>query len=198
MADWTGIANMALTHLGARQISDLLTDQTTSGRTIRGVYLNLADEVLYAHPWRVALQRFNLGADAVGPLWGPRYAYSFPTDPWALRVWTLGTDDVAFLRGGWDYQWEVEGRKILTDFPPPLPAKFIMRVIDPNQFVGLLGTAISRRIAQEIAFKVTNSREKEATAQQEYEKALATARALDSQQHSTRQSTRSSILGARF
>jgi hypothetical protein len=198
MADWTGIANMTLAHLGARQINDLLTDQSESARAIRGVYLNLADEVLYAHPWKVALQRFMLSADTTGPLWGPQYAYSFPTDPWALRVWTLGSDDVAFLRGGWNYHWEAEGRKILTDFAPPLPAKFIMRVLDPNMFVGLLGTAMSRRIAQEVAFRLTNSREKEAGAGQEYAKALADARSLDSQQRGNRRAASSSILESRF
>lgn len=197
MPDWTGITNMALLGLKVRPVTDILTDTSTAAIAVRSVYLTLADEVLYAHPWKTALKRFKLGQSGTPPVdneW--QYAYDFPTIPYALRAWSIWDGD------GWtDWRsgkWTVEGRQILTNLPPPLSTRFIVRVADPNQFAGLLATAMSRRIKWEVAYTLTNSREKEADARSEFKEALADARSADSQQGTPRDTESHEIESARF
>lgn len=196
MPDWTGIANQALLGLKVRPITDILTDNSTAGQAIRSVYLNLADEVLYAHPWKVALRRFKLGLSASQPDYEWQYAYDFPTDPYALRAWSIWDGDnwLDWRTGA----WAVEGRQILTNLEAPLSCRFIVRVTDPNQFIGLLGTAMSRRIKWEVAYDLTNDRAKEADAKEEYREVLAEAKTLDSQQGTPRDVQSHEIESARF
>lgn len=179
MTDWTSIANMALLQLGARPITSL-DENSNNARNIKSVYEAIRDEVLYSHPWKPAKTRAWLAADAVAPIFGPAYAYTLPADPFCLRPWQVGDEDNWFRED----DWHVEGRQILTDSAPPLRLIFVCRLLDPGQFAGLLATAMARRIAAEIAYRTTNSREKEAAAAQAYEEVLAKARSADAQQGS--------------
>ena len=205
MADWTGIANLALLKLGRRQLTDLLTDTSDSANAIRGIYLTLADEVLYARPWSVAKKRFMLGASGAAPLFGLTYAYDFPTDPYALRCWQVGDDDdFGGGYGGQDGRWTVEGRQVLTDLAAPLPCVFVVRptdangVLDPNKFVGLLGTAMAYRIGWAVAYRLTQSRNKEDEMQEAYERALEMASSIDTSQQTPRPADADEILRARY
>ncbi len=52
----TGIANVALSRLGAERIASISED-TENARLINAVYGTLRDEVLRAHPWNFAIKR---------------------------------------------------------------------------------------------------------------------------------------------
>jgi hypothetical protein len=196
MASWTEIFNSAILPLGQREITSI-DDAVTSARKCKAVYLAMADEVMYSHPWKVAMQRLYVAADAVAPAFGAAFAYTIPSDPFCLRVWRVGDDDDNWFAEGCG-RWEVEGTKILTDLPGPLKVRYIGRVTDPGRFSGMLATAISRRIAMEVAYTLTNSRDSETKATNDYEKILSQARSLDSQQGTPEQLERSSILMARY
>jgi hypothetical protein len=196
MTDWTTIANQALNSLGSRPISTI-DEQSISATRIKGVYLNLRDEVLGAYPWKCALKRMFVPADAKGPDFGAAYYYTLPTEPWCLKPHKIGDDDGRFWNDR-SQRWSVEGRKIITDIPPPIKLIYIQRLEDPNLFSGILASAMSRRIAAEIAFALTNSRDKETAAYQQYNDFLSQARSSDAQQGTTGDTFESEILEARY
>lgn len=195
MTSWTSLSNMALIRLGVREISSL-DDPTPAARKIKSIYEALRDEVLYSHPWKVALRRTFLSSTATAPVFGPSLAYNFPTDPYCLRIWRVGDDEDHWFSEG--ERWEIEGRQILTDMPGPLKVRFIAQITDEAQFAGLVGTAMARRIEAEIAYTLTNSREKEEKAWNDYGAVLIKAQSLDSQQGSAETAMRSEILESRY
>lgn len=198
MTDWTAIFNQALGNLGSPPISDYLIDPSPRAARLRAVYLAVADEVLQAHPWKCALGRAQLGADATAPLFGPSYSYTVPSDPWCLRPVCVGDPDDEENWFGRCDRWQFEGRQILTDLPAPINVRYIKRLTDPNLFTGLLATAMSRRLAWEIAYALTNSREKEQAAEDAFGKFMQQARSIDSQQGTPPREFPSRILQDRY
>jgi hypothetical protein len=199
LADWTGIANLACAGLGVRQLANVETDTSTAARTINALIPLLADEVIAAHPWKVAMVRAQLPAGLAPPLFGPAYLYPLPADPWCLRVWQVMDEEGSWLRyDDRDAGWQVEGRTILSDYAPPLAIKYIGRVTDPNLFTGQLATAMAFRIEAAAAYTLTNSREMEMTAMQKWASFIPDARSLDSQQGTPQHIRRSDILDSRW
>lgn len=196
MSDWTSIFNQAVLPLGQREIASF-DENSTSARKCRAVYLNIADEVLYSHPWKCALARALLAAASAAPVFGPQFAYTLPADPFCLRAWRVGDSD-----GNWydedTGKWEVEGTQILTDLPAPLKLRYISRVTDPGLFSAMLATAISCRLRAEVAFTITASKDNELAAMKDYTDMLAQARSLDSQQGTPERLGQSRILEARW
>ncbi len=57
MATKTEIANLALTHLGARQLTDVDADTTPQALVARQWFVIAAQEALKSHPWNFAIAR---------------------------------------------------------------------------------------------------------------------------------------------
>lgn len=56
----TQICNLALTHIGARELTDVDTDNSNEGKVLRLWYESTRDDMLRSHPWNFAMKRARL------------------------------------------------------------------------------------------------------------------------------------------
>ena len=96
------LANIALSKLGANPITSIL-DEAEEARAVRRFYKSTLRAELRSHPWNCARKRALLAALAEPPPFGFRYQYLLPAD--CVRI----------LPGPNDEDWQVEGRRILSN-----------------------------------------------------------------------------------
>lgn len=168
MASNVEIANRALQKLGAKRIVSL-TEDSRNGRAVNACFEIVKRSVLTSHPWSAAIKRVQLAADSSGPDFGPTNSYTLPSD--FLRLLPPDPD----LNQN-DLDWQIEGRKILTDDSAPLDVRYIYDVTDPNEMGELLREAISMKIAYELAEELTQSNSKKQEAFMAYKEAIAEAK----------------------
>lgn len=191
MASETGIVNRGLIALGESPITSL-DDAVKAARLAKEIWPEIRDDVLRLHPWNCASRREALAALATTPAFEWAYEYSWPAD--ALRILTVNDEDWAARVG-----WTVEGRKILTDWAAPLEVRFVFRQVDANTYDPLLRSALSARIAVELAMPLTQDRGKRADAEAAYKQALDDARGVDGQEEEViEDDSDSEWVGARY
>ncbi len=171
MASDVDICNFALQKLGAEPIVSL-TQDSENARSCNRVFTHLRDAELRAHPWNFAIKRAQLAADSTAPAFGFATAYTLPSD--FLR---LLPPDVQFNPN--DLDWQIEGRKILTDDSGALDIRYIYRVEDTNDFDDLFVEALACRIAAELCEKITQSNSKAQMIREDYTTAMRTARKMN-------------------
>lgn len=169
MASKVDIANRALQKLGAERIVSLSQD-TENARACNLLFDSVRDSELRAHPWNFAIKRAQLAADATAPAFGYQAAYTLPTD--CLRV--LPTDENLNT-----HDWQIEGRKILTNDSAPLNVRYICRVDDPNQYDAMFIEALACAMAQELCEQLTQSNTKAQMIRQDYTTAIRMAKKLN-------------------
>lgn len=115
-----GIANMALSEVGATLVSSLFPSDGTPSAKIILTYYDLAlEQALVSHKWNFAIKRVaSQAARATAPAWGYKYAYTYPTN--ALRVISIGKDGYT-VNDAWEAEvaQENDDRIIVTDLQPP-------------------------------------------------------------------------------
>lgn len=158
--------------MGAKSIVSLSED-STAGRACNRVYAHARDAELRAHPWSFARERVSLAADATDPIFGPAKQYQMPSD--CLRI--LPTNGTGGTTNQDDFQ--IEGRKILTNATSPVKLIYIKRVTDPNTFDHLFVELLVARIAMEVAESVTQSNKKKDDAKEHYVMAKREARRVN-------------------
>jgi hypothetical protein len=164
MASEVEISNRALQRLGAGRITSL-EDGSVSARACNNAYASLRDALLRTHPWSFAIARASLAADSEAPAFGPANAFSWPTT--ALRI-LLPKDE--FL------DWEIEGRKILTNDTAPLEIRYINKITDPNTMDPLFREALACWMAHELCEELTQSNSKKDRLKEDLANILAEAR----------------------
>jgi hypothetical protein len=172
MASDVDICNLALQRLGAKPISSLSQD-STAARACNRAYEHSRDSELRAHPWSFARARASLAAEATDPIFGYEKQYPLPSD--YLRI--LPNDGVNGTSDQND--WQIEGRKILTDDSSPISLVYIKRVTDETDFDELFVELLAARIAVEIAEKVTQSNTKKDNAEKRYAAIKSEARKVN-------------------
>lgn len=160
--------------LGDKPITSFDEVFTNSDRAIlcNAFYPQVRDEVLRAHPWNCAKVRVQLVAEVAIPLYGFSYQYLLPVDPYCLKVLDVN-DDL-------DAVWKIEGRKLLTD-EDTVQITYTGRV-DVGTFDVLLISAISRRLAAQLAYPITSKSNLFEAMWKAYEIVLSEARSVDSQE----------------
>lgn len=185
------ICNLALQRLGARPISSL-TEDSPNARECNRAYAPARDAELRAHPWNFARTRTQLPALAEAPLFEYAYQYQLPVD--CERILTYNgrnnTPDQT------DFQ--IEGRKLLTDLAPPLQLVYIARVTDPMEFDASYTDLLIARLTLDLAEKVTNSNSKKREAAERYEDARRTARRVNGFENSAQFAPEDSWITARL
>lgn len=171
MASEVDIANRALQKLGAERITSL-TQNSENARAANLCYTSIRDAELRAHPWNFAIKRAQLAADSTAPAFGFSYSYTLPSD--CLR---LLPPDVSVNYNTHD--WQIEGRKILTDEGAPLQVRYIKREEDPNQYDSLFIECLSAKIAIELCEQLTQSNGKGQAARDDYIRAIREARKMN-------------------
>ena len=179
MASAVDICNLALQRLGARSIA-ALTEDTTAGRECNRVYEHARDSELRSHEWSFARTRVQLAADSVAPSFGYAVQYTLPSDYVRLLPARTVTNDTTSL-GGLDpnIDWQIEGRKILTNDTAPLQIVYLKKVTDPNDFDELFTDVLVSRIAMDVAEKITQSNTKKTDAQNRYTLAKRDAKRIN-------------------
>lgn len=191
MLDSVQISNMALARLGARSIVSL-TEDSTGARECARVYEHARDSEIRLHPWGFARARAVLAALSEAPAFGAAYQYQLPAD--CLRIITSNGRDGRSEQSG----FQVEGRRILTDLPPPLELTYIRRVEDPTEFDAAFVEVLVCRMALDMAEKLTNSNSKKQEAAARLEDARRSARRVNGFEAGPIYSPESSWVTARY
>lgn len=164
------ICNQALTSLGADTIMSL-TEDNENARRCNTIFEQTRDEVLRGHPWNFAIERTStMAALSASPEFDWAYAYQLPSD--CLRVLKTNIKYMPF---------KIEGRKLLCDYTG-IKIKYIKKVTDPVQFDANFAEALAAKLAQKLAYPITESKTMFEAAGKWYGDVLADARSADAQE----------------
>lgn len=182
----TEIANRALEILGADVILDLNTDTTPRGKQMRRAYQPVLRRELRKHPWNFAKKRIVLAPDATAPAFGFDYAYTWPSD--AVRI----------LPGIDDRDWQMEGRKILTDTGTSLNVAYVAYTEDTSLFDDIFIDAFAAALAMDRAAKITQSGTYFQMAETLYKEAISQARKVNAFENAPDEFPETDWLRARY
>lgn len=160
------IANLALGKIGAGTITSF-SDNSDEARVVSRFYAPTMRAELRSHPWSCARKRVRLAALSDAPVFGFSHQYQLPSDCVRILPDATVTD------------WQVEGRRILTDDGGPLDLVYIAEISDPNDMDVLLVEAFACRLAMALAERLTQSNTKRELARQEYKETVAEARRIN-------------------
>ena len=144
---WTSINNQALAKLGATEITSIDDDTTGNAVKCRAIYENVRDSLLRTYIWNCAIERAELALLATTPEFGYSYEYTLPAAPYCLRV----------LEMDGDYEFKVEGRKLLTD-QETCKIRYIKRITNPTQLDSIFVRVMACDIASQLAVSITSSK----------------------------------------
>lgn len=175
------IINGALDLIHANGIASLSDSSSHVGNAMKRSFDVERDSLLRSYPWNFAMRRAKLAASSTGPVFRFQYAYELPAGPdpeYCLRVWAVGNED---SRNDSDV-WEISGRRLLTDLGPPLPIRYIARIINPAFWDALTIEALEARLAWRAAYKATGSSALSEAMQSIYDQRLEEAKSVDAQE----------------
>lgn len=158
MTSETDILNNALILIGEQTV--LAPDSTTKqGRRFIQVYGFLRDSLLRAHSWNFAIRRASIAALNSTPAWGYQYEYQLPGDCLTLlQVNNYATNVIAGYYNQLDSSpYKIESGKILTDFPAPLPIRYIRRVDQSSEFDSSFSEMLSIKVAMQLVEDLINN-----------------------------------------
>lgn len=171
MASMVDIANRALQKLGAERITSL-TQDTENARAVNACYEIVRDAELRSHPWNFAIKRAQLAEDAIGPAFGFDAQFTLPSD--FLRL--MPPDENANYN---DLDWQIEGKKILTNDSGPLNIRYIYRVTDTAEYDSLFIEMFACKLAAELCEQLTQSNSKAQMVRDDYIRATREAKRLN-------------------
>ena len=171
MSSQVDVFNLALTKLGQdRAIS--VDDDAEAVRVLRSLWDITRDTVLARHPWRFALKRASLPADAAQPLYGWERQFELPEE--ALRLVQVGDADAWYTSELTVFQ--LEGAMVMTDEAAPLRVRYVRRVTNVGDWPPLFCRAVAMQLAADACEKLVQSLSKQSGAVAEYERAVTEAR----------------------
>lgn len=156
MASKTDVMNRALTKLGDSRITSP-TDDDEKAIVLNAMFDTLRDAELRAHNWNFAIKRDQIAALSSTPSYGFSYEYQLPGD--CLRVLMLDDRYVGYSLAGYrtlpEQEYQIEGRKILTDIGAPLKIKYVYSVTNVGDwdpvFVEYFACALAFESAERLA-----------------------------------------------
>lgn len=167
------ICNSALIKLGCNVISSL-SDDTKEAVLCNARLAHIRNKVLEDHNWGFATKFVELASVDAGDLdlngWG--YAFLLPAD--LLRM-QRGED--------WDDSFETSDGYLLAD-SDPFKIKYTAKITNPGSFTYSFAEALSWRLAADLAYALTRSREVGETMMKGYEMDLKAARYNDAHKKS--------------
>jgi len=161
----TSICNDALLEIGAERIVSL-SDTSKRALICNEQYEKLRDYVLTCHPWVFSIKRAELAQLVSTPEFGYAYQYQLPSD--CLRV--LKTDE--------GEEYKVEGVYLLTDATTAF-IQYISRVTDASKYSPNFAMALSKFLAANICYPITQSRELVNDLRADFQRILQEARSVD-------------------
>lgn len=159
--------NSALQRVGAASILSL-ADNSPEARACAVAYDSNRRDELRKHRWNFAIRRAVLGPDTAAPAFDYLYAFTLPTD--CLRVLRPATTNL---------DWQIEGRKILTNDGSVLYLRYLADIEDTTQWDASFYNVMAASLAVDICEKLTQSNTKKKQLDDEYNEAVADARKID-------------------
>lgn len=183
------VANLALQKLGAQEIVSMDED-TRERRSITRCYTMLRDRELRAHNWNFSIKRAVLAPSSVVPAF--EFAKAFP----------LPSDCLRPLPPARDVDWTIENhngsKHILTNEGTVIYLRYVSRVTDETQFDPLFADMLACKIAWHCCEEITQSNQKKADIEREYDKAKADAKRTNAFEQATPQEPEPPWLTARY
>ena len=183
------VANLALQKLGATEIVSMDED-TRERRAITRCYTMLRDRELRAHSWNFSIKRAVLAPSSVAPAF--EFAKAFP----------LPSDCLRPLPPARDVDWTIEyhngSKHILTNEGTVIYLRYVSRVTDETQFDPLFADMLACKIAWHCCEEITQSNQKKADIEREYDKARADAKRINAFEQATPQEPEPPWLTARY
>lgn len=161
------LCNAALQRVGATSIMSLL-DNSPEARACNLAYDTNRRDELRKHRWNFAIKRAILAPDVTAPAFDYLYAFTLPSD--CLRVLRPATVDL---------DWQIEGRKILTNDGDTLYLRYLYDVEDVAQWDSSFYNVAALALAVDISERLTQSNGKKQMLMQEYDQAIKFARRVD-------------------
>ena len=190
MQNLTTLFNAAFAALGDEiLISDALTDTSRKAVIARTRWPVLSDALLRSHPWNCAIKLKTLAPDQTAPDWGYEHYFTWPSDPYCLRILRLETRGLPF---------QIEGRKIAAN-SSELGMMFIGR-IPVDEFDSMLFEVSVDILAAELALPLTGKADFRKTLLDGVYAAggkLLWARGIDGQEGSTKVSANRPLIDVR-
>jgi hypothetical protein len=190
-----GITNLALIKIGAKRIT-AMTEDSESAIVANAIWQYIRDEVLAAKDWRFAKTRVALAQNATSPAYMFDYAYTLPAD--FLRLARQDKSDASVFPSGLYSEDLITGMIYLNEnyYPYKIEAisdgtlclvsnydntdddlfiTYIQKVTDVNKYSPDFVSALSFRLAAEMATAITESRAKYQDMMNLYESSLKRA-----------------------
>ncbi|MBO6893786.1 MAG: hypothetical protein JJ866_17735 [Roseibium sp.] len=148
------MANLALAHLKEAPIRDFDFSSVAS-RWFRNHYAAHRDAYLAMHDWDFAMTLARLPSEAQSPAFRWKFQYLKPAD--CLRV---PQQNVAGKPDGALIPFEISGQRVLSDYGPPFPLRYVRRIFRETEFSPLFVHGFGLFLAAGCAHVVTgkNSR----------------------------------------
>lgn len=163
------IINLALIELGETPIVSL-SDNVKSARVMNALYEHTRDHLLSLNFWSFAMKRAELAALTTEPEFEFGYEFELPSD--FLRLYeTTETRNYA-----------KEGTKLLANTPGPLRIVYVSRVTDPNTYGSFFIDALVTLLAANACEAIKQSSSDKERLLAKFERSLARAARIDSQQ----------------
>ena len=158
------ICNSALQRVGATTILSI-SDNSPEARACSVAYDSNRRDELRKFKWNFAIKRVVLAPDATAPAFDYTYAFSMPSD--CIRVLRPATADL---------DWQVEGRKILTNDSATLNLRYIADITDATQFDPSFYNVICAALAIDLVERLTQSNQKKQLLMKDYDEAIVLAK----------------------
>ncbi len=168
MASQTDIYNRALQKLGVRTVASPSEDSPRASACNRS-YTIARRALLQSHNWNCAIKRANLAADATAPIFGRTNYFPLPAD--FIRM--LNLDPIQNVES-FDYQ--IEGRSIVSDEGGPLPLRYVADISDTNQMDPLFINALCCLMAVDMVTELTESNVKKTDLKEDFKAAISEAK----------------------
>lgn len=152
------IANMALSHVGERNVIEIFGEKTTNGGLADTWYDFSREAVLKAYDWSFARQRIALAldkAEAPDGIWTFRYLY--PTECISIRRLVSSTSWPAGEGRKVPFTIELNTLKqktVLTDLEFAV-ARYTGNIIETSLFSPMFVLALARLLAHHMAMSIT-------------------------------------------
>ncbi len=176
MASQVEICNRALIKLGAGQITSI-TDNSKQARILSALWDTVRKSEMTKRFWMFSLVRTTLPALADKPSWGFAYQYQLPPDFLKLAQ----VNDTFIAPGQADYRasddspYAIEGGVIMPEWGARLRIRYVQDSQDTGLFDDLFGEVMASKLAYESCYSITQSRDGQRAAQDDYKAALRDA-----------------------
>lgn len=157
------VCNSALQHVGAGIITSLDDDSPEARECSRAFDSNRRSE-LRKRPWRFAIKRVQLAPDADDPDFDFNNQFTIPAD--CIRVLRPAENQL---------DWQIEGRKILTNDGTTLNLRYLADIDDVTQWDPAFYDVFALSLALDIVERLTQSNQKKKALNEAYDEAVADA-----------------------